>query len=413
MGLDRVKDLIDHGSGEWRGDLLELLFSPVECEAIRAIPIPRSAQADARCWDYTTDGKYTICTGYKLAVEDPIEEPGVDDQEEEAPQAPVACDWSALWKTQVPPKVRYFLWKVMHDILPTNVNLMKKLEDKISADCPYCGIAETQLHRFMECAWSRRIWRRSLWTDRYTHIEEETVQAWLNRVLTTADQETIGGICCLLWFLWVERNNQVFNGPKLEEEEIARKAEAMFREYKSEQEKLQVKREGLNRRRVQWEPPSVGVLKVNTDAGWFGNEGTSLAMVVRDWTGEFVFAAARRETENWSPPIAEGRAILFAMEQMNEREFGPYEIESDCLVIINRLEKQSEDLSELGTICQMIWNSDGMRDCRAWRHTNREGNTVAHKIAHYSMHAFDCNSWLGSPPSFVLNELYSDLSHLA
>ncbi|CAL1353160.1 unnamed protein product [Linum trigynum] len=119
MGLDRVKDLIDHGSGEWRGDLLELLFSPVECEAIRAIPIPRSAQADARCWDYTTDGKYTVCTGYKLAVEDPIEEPGVDDQEEEAPQAPVACDWSALWKTQVPPKVRYFLWKVMHDILPT------------------------------------------------------------------------------------------------------------------------------------------------------------------------------------------------------------------------------------------------------------------------------------------------------
>ncbi|CAL1403731.1 unnamed protein product [Linum trigynum] len=98
---------------------------------------------------------------------------------------------------------------------------------------------------------------------------------------------------------------------------------------------------------------------------------------------------------------------------MNEQQLGPFVVESDCLTLMNTLRQQRMDLTELGTVCDSILQAEGVEDCYDWKHTHREANTVAHKLAHVQIGVNQCNSWVGFPPSFILNEMYLDSSHLA
>ncbi|CAL1404499.1 unnamed protein product [Linum trigynum] len=215
-----------------------------------------------------------------------------------------------------------------------------------------------------------------------------------------------------MWFLWNERNNQQFNGKKLDEEEVAMRAQNWILEYRHEQQAAGRRREQGTRRKF-WQPPGIGILKVNTDAGCLGEGGTGLGMVVRDWTGAFRYAAAKREAVKWCPAVAEGRAVLFALEKMNEQQMGPFEVEADCLTLVNTLRQQRVDLTELGAVCETILQAEGIEDCYTWKHTHREANAVAHTLAHVQIDLNHCNSWIGISPSFLLNDLYLDSSHLA
>ncbi|CAL1379328.1 unnamed protein product [Linum trigynum] len=158
-----------------------------------------------------------------MAIKEPPEEPEPDEVEDGAGEAD-EVNWKILWQTNCPPKIRIFLCRIMHNILPTNVNLAKKMEDRLVKDCPYCGMEETIHHRFLECQWSLRMWQSSLWCDRYNYADGESMEKWLNHVITTANPDTAGGISSLLWLLWNERNNRQLNGERLDEAVIAQKA---------------------------------------------------------------------------------------------------------------------------------------------------------------------------------------------
>ncbi|CAL1379327.1 unnamed protein product [Linum trigynum] len=98
----------------------------------------------------------------------------------------------------------------------------------------------------------------------------------------------------------------------------------------------------------------MGLLKVNTDVGCLGEAGTGIGMIVRDWEGQVSFVAAMRENEKWSPQVAEGRAVLFAVAKMKESRLRTNVIESDCQILVTRLQNQTSDYTEMATICQQI-----------------------------------------------------------
>ncbi|KAL2945269.1 hypothetical protein RDABS01_015664 [Bienertia sinuspersici] len=61
----------------------------------------------------------------------------------------------------VPPKVSNFLWRACWDIIPHNVNLMRKRvrEDEI---CMRCGDWETLLHVLRDYKWAQEVWKGPL-----------------------------------------------------------------------------------------------------------------------------------------------------------------------------------------------------------------------------------------------------------
>jgi hypothetical protein len=66
--------------------------------------------------------------------------------------------WKECWSLNVPNVVKLFLWRALHDLLPTKVNLAKKgvLQDTL---CPICAMEEeTVMHIIWSCPASVDVW---------------------------------------------------------------------------------------------------------------------------------------------------------------------------------------------------------------------------------------------------------------
>ena len=66
-------------------------------------------------------------------------------------------EWKACWKLNVPNVVKLFLWKALHNLLPTRVNLTRKGIIK-DTSCPICGLGEeTVSHILWDCSTSQDV----------------------------------------------------------------------------------------------------------------------------------------------------------------------------------------------------------------------------------------------------------------
>ncbi|CAL1371255.1 unnamed protein product [Linum trigynum] len=125
--------------------------------------------------------------------------------------------------------------------------------------------------------------------------EGKNCEAWLCDLIEEANKEKLTKVLITLWFLRKERNNHLFNNPKLEEWEIVGKAQNYLEDYAAQQ--VQGSPGPLvprTRARSIWEPPPARVFKLNTDATVLGEEGTDYGMVLRDSGGNFIMGATHR-----------------------------------------------------------------------------------------------------------------------
>ncbi|XP_050211445.1 uncharacterized protein LOC126661636 [Mercurialis annua] len=66
--------------------------------------------------------------------------------------------WKKIWKCPVPPKVRHFLWRIYHQTLPCNANMVKKMI-RVSSNCTRCGTRkETAIHALKQCEEVGGLW---------------------------------------------------------------------------------------------------------------------------------------------------------------------------------------------------------------------------------------------------------------
>ncbi|CAL9222712.1 unnamed protein product, partial [Arabidopsis halleri] len=59
-----------------------------------------------------------------------------------------------LWALHIPPKLKTFWWRVLHNAIPVTDNIARR-EVKISSECLFCGDAkETTEHLPFKCSFS-------------------------------------------------------------------------------------------------------------------------------------------------------------------------------------------------------------------------------------------------------------------
>jgi hypothetical protein len=67
--------------------------------------------------------------------------------------------WKKLWKLTIPPKVKVFWWRVMHNYVPVNANL-KERHIENQGTCPDRGVQdETVYHALITCTFATMFWR--------------------------------------------------------------------------------------------------------------------------------------------------------------------------------------------------------------------------------------------------------------
>jgi len=83
-------------------------------------------------------------------------------------------DWNTVWKnihcTLVPGRTKAAWYKVIHNIIPTNVRL-NKIRMSPTDKCSDCGMLDTLQHRLIERGEGPQIWK---WTteETYTHSQD-------------------------------------------------------------------------------------------------------------------------------------------------------------------------------------------------------------------------------------------------
>jgi hypothetical protein len=103
-----VNQLFIPGAKTWNLDLLHELFNEHDIQAITTIPIPVSGTEDCVAWHPKKNGTFSVKSAYQLDLA--WKQQATACSSSSAPNGKQSI-WNLIWKVEVQPKVRVFMWR--------------------------------------------------------------------------------------------------------------------------------------------------------------------------------------------------------------------------------------------------------------------------------------------------------------
>jgi ribonuclease HI len=409
----KVCDLISPITGQWDEELLNSLFCTVDRERIRHIPINNQGFHDFVAWSHTKHGQYTVRSGYHMQWKHQF---GPNSSQLTAPNVSATNPvWKSVWSLQVPSKVKIFIWRSLHGIVPLKCVLANR-HIGTSGECPICHQGpETVMHLLFLCPAAKSIWQNLELTDlidEATNVDRSgsAVLEYLMRLQQNNMQgleivglkEVIAVTCWYLW--WIQRKRT--------------RDESVPPIYKCKLSILSITahagKKPMNTGQVgsiTWTRPEARTMKLNVDAAYYVEEGTgAVGAVIRDYEGRFVAAKMVLLPHVASAAMAEAAAMcqgLILAESIG------------C----NRLVAESDSMETIEACSggQRWWNESSaiFADCVdrvasigevSFKFCPREANQVAHELARHSFSSKSSCTWDDDPPRFLLDKLLNDVT---
>ncbi|XP_074318763.1 uncharacterized protein LOC141655590 [Silene latifolia] len=177
-----------------------------------------------------------------------------------------------------------------------------------------------------------------------------------------------------------------------------------------QEEKMTSSVEGI--RQGSWEPPDLGVCKVNTDAGVMEGVGVGLGAVCRNSNGEIEWAVVLQRGTGCEVAMAEAEAILLSLREARRMESRKVVIESDCLIVVEDLTKNRNGRSELFAIYEEIKQISLFFESIVFKHISRNLNKLAHKLAHAMSWSHGRRFWTTDLPAEFGVVAVTDISNI-
>ncbi|KAL5769659.1 hypothetical protein ACOSP7_013813 [Xanthoceras sorbifolium] len=307
--------------------------------------------------------------------------------------------WRFLWKLQLPPKIKHFLWKICHNCIPSFANLAAR---HIAVDplCRFCHqAAEVPSHALWSCRLLICIREAcgflssASWVDRASMLD---FLLWCKDQLRPSEFNLLAVV---LWAVWNRHNALLHHRSSLPPEAVVPWCEAYLAEFMDSNAKVPLP---SSNRFVRWIPPIDNVLKINVDAARSKSaQITGLGAVIRNSSGEVLMTGIDYITGLLDPTIAECKAILFGLSLAVGRGLPDLVIESDCAQVIKLLNDNNVVLSDIGLVLSDIHEILRLFSSSiSFVHVRRNGNLVAHSLAKLAISKVDCFVWVDDfPPS--------------
>ncbi|MBA0670440.1 hypothetical protein Goklo_029296 [Gossypium klotzschianum] len=128
--------------------------------------------------------------------------------------------WKALWKLDTLPKIRVFVWRVGHEILPMNCKITS-IRQGFDNGCPRYGAeTETMLHALKDCPTSKAVLSTRGWSKSFIFKNYDHCIDWLEDLMRVLDKRAMADLMTTLWNCWNNRNNFIFRGKEEEAKQI-------------------------------------------------------------------------------------------------------------------------------------------------------------------------------------------------
>jgi hypothetical protein len=369
-----VSDIINPDEKSWNVPLVTSLFDISSADKILNTPLFSSVATDKQVWRVERDGHFSVKSAYRLCTQDFIDTPHLT-----RPGL-----WHLIWNLHTLPKVKNFLWRVCRNCLPTRVKLRTR-----GVNCPhscvFCDAAsEDSIHLFFLCRNSSSIWRQSKLSAEVTaatNVDNDAAGVIFNLLqrLNSADSVEMATI---LWSIWKQRNNKVWNNTLEGQNFVIVRAQEMVRDWTAVQH-VQTHNSATPHATVihRWKKPLPGRMKCNIDASFVGNK-VGIGMCIRDDSGAFI----RAKTEWFSPKctvhVGEALGFLSALRWVHDLNLGPIDFELDSKIVVDSFFSSNSDSTEFGDIiknCRTLFTDLYINSSVEF--IRRQTNEVVHSLA--------------------------------
>ncbi|KAK0580330.1 hypothetical protein LWI29_000723 [Acer saccharum] len=256
----RVADLLDHNCRWWDIDKLDRLLLPCDKEIVQTIPVSWLGGEDFLAWHYEKNGEYSVRSGYNLALEQKISasvsNPGMANRW-----------WNILWKLQLPPKVKIFVWRACWNAFPSLQNLWKR-KVVVSPMCNSCpSSVETSGHAIFWCKAAKECWRRSDFVRLFSEAKSLSALEVFMKASSHLSIEDMSRFCIIAWAIWDNRNLVLNQGKGKPYELVISGAFSLLAEFQNSTRDLSIQSSSVaSIPSAVWLAPPPGKIKINTAA---------------------------------------------------------------------------------------------------------------------------------------------------
>lgn len=185
------------------------------CYEIFRIPISKTGTIpDKLLWKHSNSGDFKVKKAYALLLKDSYHHPPNQHRLNHIPQEA----WNSIWKVKVPLKICNFVWKLMHNSLPTFLTLKNKGIPTTSTYPLYKIEEESTSHLFLYCPFARATWHGSPLAVHTSNLNDISIQQWVRTILIrhkNMESDSMGylqAIFTTLWTIWNHRSLVVYEG---------------------------------------------------------------------------------------------------------------------------------------------------------------------------------------------------------
>ncbi|KAH7846524.1 hypothetical protein Vadar_014953 [Vaccinium darrowii] len=212
----KVSDFIDRPNNAWKSEEVLNYFCEEDANVILQIPLPISPVKDKRVWHFTTNGEYSVKSGYELAL------------------------------------------------------MMKRngLLGVGGSGCPLCGDPEESvIHLVAKCPFARAVWFSSPLQIDSQVLECSSFIRWWSELMQRGQgfQDAVhwrANIAYLVWGIWKSRNQAMFDhcraDPVWVMQQAVRSAAEFLEAYKEEESEMEILCADRPSKQVQWQAPTSG-----------------------------------------------------------------------------------------------------------------------------------------------------------
>jgi ribonuclease HI len=406
-----VADLIDSSSATWNEEKLRECFLPMDVDVIKEIPLPSRRHDDFWAWHYERKGVFSVRSAYRMLVDTrERREAWLDSRATSSNEAGIAREWSSLWKTQVPSKIRVFLWRLAKQSLPSN-ELRHRRGMADDDRCQLCGACDSWRHALLDCSMSRCVWALldEEVTEHVSRSDDGDARAWVAGLIQSLKHDDLTKVLVTLWAIWHARrkaiHEQIFQSPL----SVHMFVESFVSDLKR-CEDLRKKQPATapEQRTPGWIPPPRGMIKINVDAAVGKNSGRgTVAAIARTENGGFMGASTLVLPGKSSAEILEALACREACALAKDIHVRRIMVATDCMNVVTSLAEGT--LGSYAHIVREIRESKGDFDALEFRHEARSSNKEAHCLARSAVYdAPGRRVWLVRPPEGFLVSITSD-----
>jgi hypothetical protein len=247
-------------------DKINSLFSDEVVNSILAVPLVELVSEDKLIWSEEKDGVYSVRSGYRKLMRERCKGYGPRQGEE----------WSCIWKILAPPKAKHLIWRICKECLPTRTRLRNR-HVQCPIECPFClSHYEDEKHLFFDCVAAKEAWQAM----GLFHIIQARLHQFVSArnlifdICRYENKDIAGKAATLLWLMWQNRNNLVWNDNNSSAQQIGIQAAQFWHQWAMVNRRLDEQQQHVQQQTTvstieQWQPPPIGYLKCSVDASFF------------------------------------------------------------------------------------------------------------------------------------------------